>query len=423
MRSVSGLAMLCVLTVWVAVATAATGWWSGPGAVSASLAMTFSGGGGESHRHAAGGVLKEKGSAHKTSRHNVLHGSRLAAGAKETRRSPSSHVRQVRPIDVYAATISGKLDPRVARLPERVYVPNSGDGTLDVIDPRSFRVVDRYDVGFIPHHVAPAWDMTKLYVDNEGSSTLTAIDPRTGRPSETIPVPFPYNLYFSPDGRKAVVVVERLSRLDFRDSRTFALIKSVEIPWPGVDHLDFSADGRYLLASTEWSGMVVKVDTVSMQVSGWLHVGGLPVDVRLAPDGSVFYVANQGSGGVSIVDGASMKEIGFVPTGTGAHGLYISRDTRSLYVTNRLAGTISIIDLRTRRVAGTWRVGGSPDMLQLSPDGRQVWVSDRYGGTVQVIDAATGKVLHVIPVGANPHGLSFFPNAGRVSLGHNGVYR
>jgi YVTN family beta-propeller protein len=341
---------------------------------------------------------------------------RHTRGAGHRRPSPA-------PINVYAATISGTLRPSVAHLPARVYVPNSEDGTIDVINPATFRVVKRFRVGLIPHHVTPSWDLKRLYVDNEGSSSLTVIDPRTGRPMRTIRVPFPYNLYFTPDGRKAIVAVERLDRLDFRDPQTWRLLKSVPIRWPGVDHLDFSADGRYLLASTEYGGVVVKVDTVTMKITGHVNVGGLPIDVRLAPDGSVFYVANQGRGGVSIIDPIAMKEVGFLPTGAGAHGLAESRDTKSLYVSNRLAGTISVISFRTRRVQATWPVGGNPDMPQVSPDGRQLWVSNRFDGTVGVVNTRTGRVLHTIPVGLSPHGLCYFPNAGRLSLGHNGVYR
>ena len=325
--------------------------------------------------------------------------------------------------NVYAATIAGTFRSKVVGLPVRVYVPNSGDGTIDVINPATFQVVDHYFVGPIPHHITPAWDLSRLYIDNEGANSMTVIDPRTGKPAGSIPVPFAYNLYFTPDGRKAIVVVERFGRLEFRNPHTWRLIKSVSIPWPGVDHLDFSTDGRYCLASTEFSGIVVKVDTVAMKIAGWVNVGGLPIDVRLAPDGSVFYVANQGRNGVSIIDPRAMKEVGFIPTGLGAHGLEVSRDTKSLYVSNRRAGTISVITFRTRRVAATWHIGFSPDMLQLSPNGRQLWVSGRYDGAVYVVDTRSGRLLHTIAVGLWPHGLSYFPNAGRFSLGHNGVYR
>ncbi len=325
--------------------------------------------------------------------------------------------------NVYAATLSGALSPAVTDVPARVYVPNSDAGTLDVIDPATFQVVDHFFLGGIPHHVAPARDLSRLYVDVEGSNRLVVIDPRSGRPSASIPVVDPYNLYFTPDGSKAIVVAEVLRRLDFVDPHTWRLIKSVSIPWPGVDHLDFSADGTYLLVSSEYAGTVARVDTVDMEVTGLVHVGGLPVDVKLSPDGSVFYVANQGRHGVSVIDPVAMQEVAFLPTGAGAHGLQVSRDSRSLYVSNRLAGSISVIDFATRRVAATWRIGGSPDMLQLSPDGRQLWATGRFEGAVYVVDTVTGQWLRRIRAGAGAHGLCYFPNAGRISLGHNGVYR
>ena len=327
--------------------------------------------------------------------------------------------------NVYAATTQTHVADRFAHIPERVYVPNVADGTVDVIDPHTFQIVDHYAVGYVPHHVTPSWDMSKLYVDNEGSSSLTVIDPKSAEPTGTVSVPYPYNLYFTPDGKKAIVVVERLQTLEFRDPHTWRLLGSVYIPFPGVDHMDFSADGRYLLASSEWSGMVTKVDTQKMKITGQLELGGNPVDVKLSPDGKVFYVANQGEGygGVHVIDARSMKQLKFIPTGAGAHGLYVSRDAKSLYVANRLAGTISVIDFASRKVVATWKVGGSPDMFQLSPDGTQLWYADRYNGTVSVVDTRSGELIRRITVGYYPHGLTYFPNVGRYSMGHNGVYR
>ena len=302
------------------------------------------------------------------------------------------------PFNVYANTLSGVVPCPLCELPPRVYVPNSMAGTVDVIDPRTFTVIDHYRVGVIPHHIAPAWDMSELYVDNEGSSSLTVLDIKTGRPKGTISIPFPYNLYFTPDGTKAIDVVERLNRIEFRDWRHgWALLGAVGIPWPGADHMDFSADGSFFMISTEYSGILAKV----------------------------FYVTNQGRMGVSVVDPVAMKEIQFIPTGRGAHGLQVSRDTKSLYVSNRLEGSVSVIDFATRSVVAKWHIpgGGSPDMLQLSPDGSQLWASGRYNATVYVFNTRTGDVLARIPVGREDHGLTYFPNVGLHSIGHNGVYR
>ena len=328
-------------------------------------------------------------------------------------------------LNVYANDMSTTVPCPLCNLPERVYVPNSAAGTVDVIDPNTFKVIDHYRVGQIPHHITPSWDLSQLYVEDEGSSMLTVLDIHTGKPVRTVNIPYPYNLYFTPDGTKAIDVVERLQRIEFRDPHTWKLIKAVQIPWPGADHMDFSADGSYLMISTEYSGVVAKVDTVQMKLVGWVNVGGLPIDVKVSPDGSVFYVTNQGSDGVSIIDPVRLKVIGFIHTGKGAHGLQVSRDARRLYVSNRLEGSISVIDFSTNRVVAKWVIpgGGSPDMLQLNPAGTQLWASGRYNATVYVFSTVTGQLIARIKVGSQDHGLTYFPNVGLHSIGHNGVYR
>jgi YVTN family beta-propeller protein len=326
-------------------------------------------------------------------------------------------------VDVYAATHAGMLSPAVAGVPTRVYVPNSESNTVDVIDPATYTIVEHFAVGARPQHVVPAWDLSKLYVNDNIGNDLVPIDPRTGLPGAPIPVDDPYNLYFTPDGSKAIVMAERNSRLDFRDPHTFQLIKSVPIAHSGVNHADFTPNGKIMLASCEFSGWLVRVDVTTMQVTGSLNVGGMPVDVKSSPNGSVMYVANQGRSGVSVVDPVTLKEIEFIPTGRGAHGLYPSRDGTKLYVTNRLAGSISVIDFATRQVVATWQIGGTPDMGGVTADGTQLWLTGRYSQAVYVVDTRTGQLLHTIRVGRGPHGLAVFPQPGRFSMGHTGNYR
>jgi YVTN family beta-propeller protein len=326
-------------------------------------------------------------------------------------------------MNLYAADAPRHYSRAVAGIRPRVYVPNTLDGTVDVIDPRTHRVTKQLRVGGQPHHITPSWDLRHLYVDNPGNDTLAVIDPKTVRITRRIKVASPYNLYFTPDGKKALVVSEYNRLIEFRNPHTWRLIKQVRIPWPGVDHMDFSADGRFLLVSCEYSGILVRINTEQMRVTGTLAVGGRPIDVKASPNGRLFYVANQGLSGVTMVDPARLRKVGFIHTGVGAHGFAVSRDGRDLYVSNRIAGSISVISFAGREVIATWHVGGSPDMLQVSPSGRQLWASNRFGNTVSVISTVTGRVTHTIPVGRQPHGLAYFPQPGRFSLGHNGVYR
>jgi len=202
---------------------------------------------------------------------------------------------------------------------------------------------------------------------------------------------------------------------------------TLAVPCPGVDHLDFSADGRYLLASCEFGASLIRVDVAAERITGrlMLRAGAKPQDVKLAPDGRLFYVADMVAGGVWLVDGARLRVTGFVPTGAGAHGLYVSRDSASLYVSNRDAGSVSVVSFASRRVRTTWKLpgGGSPDMGGVSADGRVLWLSGRYHAEVYAIDTRSGRLLARVGVGRGPHGLCVYPQPGRYSLGHTGVFR
>jgi YVTN family beta-propeller protein len=331
------------------------------------------------------------------------------------------------PRDIYAADRPGDLSPVVKNFPPRIYVPNSGSNSVTVIDPATYRVVDEFRAGRQPQHVTPSYDLRTLWALNDKGNSLTRIDPASGKRQNTIKVSDPYNMYYTPDGKYAIVVAEARKRLNFLDAVTMKLTHSLKVPCKGVDHIDFSADGRYLIASCEFSGMVLKVDVADQTLLGKLELGrhAMPQDVKLSPDGSVFYVADMMANGVHLIDGGNMSKIAFIPTGKGAHGLYVSRDSRVLYVSNRDEGSISLIDFAGRRVISKWQLPGraSPDMGGVSADGKVLWLSGRYNSEVYAIDTSDGKLLARIPVGRGPHGLCVYPQPGRYSLGHTGIFR
>jgi len=345
------------------------------------------------------------------------------------------------PSNLYSETRPDKLSPAVAKHLPRIYVPNRQSNDVAVIDPATFKVIDRFPVGINPQHVVPSWDLKTLWVNNNAEhrtdGSVTPIDPLTGKPGKPIPVDDPYNMYFTPDGSAAIVVAEAHKRLDFRDPHTMAIKYSIATPkCAGINHADFSIDGRYAIFTCEFSGTLAKIDWVEKKVLGYLKLsrGGMPQDVRISPDGKVFYVADMKADGVFLVDGEKFIEIGFLKTGVGTHGLYPSRDGTQLYVANRGSnkvfgpphgkGSISIIDFTTRQIVQTWPMpgGGSPDMGNVSVDGKTLWLSGRFDNVVYAIDPATGKVKS-IPVPKEPHGLAVWPQPGRYSLGHTGNLR
>jgi YVTN family beta-propeller protein len=348
----------------------------------------------------------------------------------------------VDPHNIYSEAAAGKLAPVVAHALRRVYVPNLRSDDVYVIDPDTLKVVDRFPVGHSPQHIVPSWDLRTLWVTNnaEGRTdgSLTPIDPRTGRPGPAVPVDDPYNMYFTADGKSAVVVAEARRRLDFRDPHTMKLQASLVVPGcAGINHADFSIDGRYAIFTCEFGGLLTKIDMVHRRVVGYLKPrnSGMPQDVRAGPDGRTFFVADMLANGVFVIDGDAFKQIGFIPTGVGAHGLYPSRDGTKLYVADRgsnqihgprhsKAGGVAVIDFKTRRVVAQWPIpgGGSPDMGNVTADGRYLWLSGRFDDVVYRIDTRTGAVRE-IPVGMEPHGLTVWPQPGRYSLGHTGNMR
>lgn len=377
--------------------------------------------------------------------------------------------------NLYSETAQGKFSAATAGALERVYVPNHADNTVSVIDPATLKVVDKFKVGINPQHVVPSWDLQTLWVANnaEGRTdgSLTPINPLTGKPGKSIPVEDPYNMYFSPDGQMAIVVAEAFKRLDFRDAHSMKLVYSIATPHcEGINHADFSIDGKFVFFTCEFGGALTKIDLVNRKVEGTIKLSkyfnrpdalaaiarpgkkpskipdpsqpgadicttpGMPQDVRASPDGKTFFVADMMADGVHVVDGETFKQIGFLETGVGAHGLYPSRDGKSLYVANRGTnkihgtpggkGSISVIDFATRAVVKHWPIpgGGSPDMGNVSADGKYLWLSGRYDDTVYRIDTQSGSV-DKIKVGREPHGLTVWPQPGRYSLGHTGNLR
>ncbi|WP_405631755.1 hypothetical protein [Streptomyces sp. NBC_01174] len=332
------------------------------------------------------------------------------------------------PEDVYAADRAGKLAPAVKDFPSRVYVPNTNSNTVSVIDPATYKVVETIPVGNQPQHVVPSWDLKTLWVNNDLGDSLTAIDPATGKAGRTLDVSDPYNLYFTPNGKYAVVMASMDRELVFRDPQTMKVAKTVPVNCAGVNHADFSADGRYFIVSCEFSGELLKVDTEKMEVIGEQKLpkeGAMPQDVKLSPDGSAFYIADMMADGMWVLDGKAFTTPKLLPTGKGAHGLYVSRDSRQMYVTNRGEGSVSVFDFGKDKLTGKWHLpdGGSPDMGGVSADGKVLWLSGRYDAEVYAIDTRSGKQLARIPVGSGPHGLAVYPQPGRYSLGHTGVFR
>jgi len=356
-------------------------------------------------------------------------------------------------VNVYADAGAGRLSPTAKLARSLVYVPNNTADTVQVIDPKTFTVIETYPTGRQPHHVVPSWDLKTLWVNDTLGNDLIPVDPNTGKPGRRVNVEDPYNLYFTPDGTHALVMAERLRRIDVRNPRTMALERSLPVPCRGVNHADYSADRSFFVVSCEFSGKLLVIDRNATRVikvvtlnnsrtpgatspAEAMVMGGarsnlspgasaMPQDVRLTPDGTRFLVADMLRNGIWVIKASTQGIERFIPTGLGAHGIYPDRGGRRIFVSNRDVGSVSVLNASSLAITATWRIpgGGSPDMGGVTADGTQLWLSGRYNAEVYVFDTTTGAVIRRIKVNGGPHGLVVWPQPGSFSLGHTGNMR
>jgi DNA-binding beta-propeller fold protein YncE len=316
--------------------------------------------------------------------------------------------------------------PATRIVPPLVYVPNAATGAADMIDQRTGRRIGRVPVGGAPALLVPDHDLRRLWVSDPVRGLVQPIGPRSARRGKPLRISRPGTLYFTPDGRAALVLTGPASYIDFRHPRTMDLLGTVRLPCKSVLRADFSADGSSLLATCPTSRKLVRVAPGHRAVTGAVKLprGSRPGDLRLSPDGRTFFVADPAKGGLWTVDAVSLRPTGFVRTGPGAHGLMFDRAYRRLFVTGG-KGTVSAVDVVTRRVSQLWQApGGRPlEPGGVSSDGHALWLSDPSAGRVYALSTRTGRPLHDVRVGGRPGSPCVYPQPGRYSLGGPGLYR
>ncbi len=343
--------------------------------------------------------------------------------------------------DVYSQTRAGMLAPQVRHDPSLLYVPDSQGSRVTVISQRTRRIVRVIPTGYLSQHVVPSYDLRTLITNSSYADQLVEINPHTARRTHTISMPRPYNLYYTPDGRTAVVMIEQYDTIRFADPTTFRTVQDIHDPrCRGPNHVDFSGNGRFFVVTCEFSGTLLKVSTLTHRVLAALRLDphptaphadpltmgrSVPQDIRISPDGRRFFVADMGTNELREISAKTFTQVHVIGMPQMPHGVYPSRDGKLLYVSDRGAGEVSVVDVATDKIVDTWTIpgGGSPDMGGVSADGRVLWLSGRTDGVVYGFDTRTGRLIAKIPVGGSPHGICVWPQPGRYSLGHTGNMR
>lgn len=298
-----------------------------------------------------------------------------------------------------------------------IFVLNSQDANISVIDPDSWTTIKRIPTGKEPHHLYLTPDEKSVIVANAASDSLTFIDPRTAEVQRVVRGTIdPYHLRFSPDMKWLVTVANRLNHIDLYRWDGSQLNLAKRIPSSKTpSHIWIDSKSTTVYSSMQDSDELVAVDLATQTIKWRVKTGSLPADVFGTADDRYLLVGLTGGNEVQVFDLTTQpaRLVKSIPTGEGAHAFRALGDGRHLFVSNRVANTISKIDLQSLQVVDEFRAPGGPDCMEVTADGRLLLVSSRWIQKVSVIEIATGRMLRQIRVGKSPHGIWTLEHAKR----------
>ena len=307
------------------------------------------------------------------------------------------------------ALLWASLAPLGALAVNPIFVMNSLEASVSVVNPASWKETRRIPTGKEPHHLYLTPDEKSLIVANALSDSLMFLDPKTAAVQRTVRgILDPYQLRFSPDMKWFVTAANRLNHIDIYhwDGANLTLAKRIATG-KTPSHLWIDSKSSTIYSTMQGSDELVAIDLVSQTLKWRSKTGALPADVFGTPDDKFLLIGLTGGEGVEVYDvsGGEPRLVNTLKTGQGAHSFRSAGDKRHVFVSNRVANTISKIDYQTMTVVERYPAPSGPDDMDLSADGRYIYVASRWAKKLSVIDTQSHQVVRQVKVGKSPHGV------------------
>nr|WP_188709387.1 selenium-binding protein SBP56-related protein [Polaromonas eurypsychrophila] len=301
--------------------------------------------------------------------------------------------------------------------PAPLFVLNSLDANVSVINPLTWTETKRIATGKEPHHIYLTPDEKSVIVANALSDTLTFIDPKTAEVQRVIPgILDPYQLRFSPDMKWFVTAANRLNHIDIYrwDGSNITLVKRVATG-KTPSHLWIDSKSTTVYSTMQDSDELIALDLATQTIKWRTATGSIPADLYGSADDKLILVGLTGGDTVEVFDvsGKQPQRTRVIKTGAGAHAFRALGDGRHVLISNRVANSISKIDLQTLTVVDNYPAPGGPDCMEVSRDGKLIYVTSRWARKLTVIDMASRKVVRQVNVGKSPHGVWTLDHAPR----------
>jgi YVTN family beta-propeller protein len=255
-------------------------------------------------------------------------------------------------VDINGHEVIASPDGKLAYVPvygnSGVGKPGTDGATVEVIDIASGRAIRIIDLGkSVRPHCAKFGPDGLLYVSAELAKSLDVIDPRTEKVVAEIPTGQidSHMFVITPDGSRAYTANVFSGNVSVLDLDNRSLLTTIPVAGE-VQRISISPDGRTVYTHDQQKPRIALIDTAKNAVSKWWDVPAVVYSSAPTHDGR-WLVANAPSGKLFVLDAQSgkLEHTYDIPAALGE--TIIAPDDSRAYITCPQAGVLEILNLKT----------------------------------------------------------------------------
>ena len=311
--------------------------------------------------------------------------------------------------------VKGAVPPQGQAPSDQLYVTNSGDGSISVVDlTSSAAVVDTIRVGTNPLLVSVLPSLNRAYVGDFSENAIHVINTTTREAVGSITLSRPSGGGDVDPASRTLFVLDLGNgspgtNMHVIDASTNTETADIPIGTDLSDiRIDPAANRGYV---TDFTEGVKVIDLADNTVLNTIGVGNGPHGLAIDSDESIVYVTQVEGESVSVIDVEAGVIVDVIPVGRVPQWIALNASRTKAYVTNEEDGTVSVIDTDTRIATNTIAVGKNPFFILIDPRTDIAYVSNNGSNTVSILDTKSDTVVDTVNVGTEPIGLAIVPRS------------
>lgn len=286
-----------------------------------------------------------------------------------------------------------------------VYVTQERSNNVTVINRNTDQIVSSIAVGKEPHGIAIQSSLNRVYVVNSGDDTITLIDTQTNRVIDTVHTRLgaqPEDVSVSSDGRIIVVCYFGTNQVSIRDAGSMRELTSLTVD-RGPMRVVIEPRSRKAFVANYYSNTITVIDTSLLRVVGAIPVESKPIGLAFNSRGDRLYVVNSGSSNISVIDPFGQNVIGTLNVGTGGYGILSDSFGDRLFLTRSTINQLLFINAPVNTITKILPMEKQPTNMDVDPDGKKIYVINQGSNSISVVNKILGTVEKTIGVSEAPY--------------------